>query len=249
MKSKIIMIAMSVILLFTQQTVNNKMEKNKAIVRSLIEQVMNERKTELAKDLISPEYTSPLGAKGPEAFLQPVKPLVAAFPDIEWKIEDMIAEGDKVMVRWKWSGTHKAQFNIYPATDKIFTNDGMAVFELKNEKVIGTNTITDRLGFMQQATYKDRVQFIDKFIVPAAQRNTFFEQMKITREFIKKLPGFLQDEAYEYIDDSGNTVCVTVAHWVNADAVKKAKDAVQAEFKKQGYNAAERFIYREVKEN
>lgn len=263
MKPKIVMIATTIILLCVQQTVNNTMEtsieKNKAVVRSLIEQVMNKRKTELVKELISPDYTSPLGAKGSEAFLQPVKPLIAAFPDIEWKIEDMIAEGDKVLVRWKWQGMHSAQFNNFPATAKTVTNDGMAIFELKNEKVISTNTITDRLGFVQQMTYKDRVQFIDKFTVPSASRQAFYERMRINREFIKKLPGFLEDHAYEHIDDAGNLVCVTIAHWVNMDEVNKAKEAVQAEYRKQGFDPAEmfkrlnisleRFISTEVKEN
>lgn len=154
MKPKIVLIASSIILLLAQQTVNNKMEtvieKNKAIVRNLIEQVMNKRKTELVKELISPEYTGPRGIKGPEAFLDPIKPLIAAFPDIAWKIEDITAEGEQVMVRWKWQGTHKEKFNYFPVTGKTITNDGMAVFTLKNEKVIGTFTITDRLGFLQQ---------------------------------------------------------------------------------------------------
>jgi steroid delta-isomerase-like uncharacterized protein len=73
-----------------------------------------------------------------------------AFPDIAWKIEDMAAEGELVMVRWTWKGTHKEKFNFWAATGKSITNDGMAVFTFKNGKVASTSTLTDRLGFLQQ---------------------------------------------------------------------------------------------------
>jgi steroid delta-isomerase-like uncharacterized protein len=152
MKNKIVMTAMTIILM----TITNKkmetsnIEKNKIVVRTLIEQVMNNRKTELVKQLVSEDYNGPRGLKGADAFLDPVKPLITAFPDIAWKIEDLAAEGDLVMVRWKWQGTHKAKFNFWTATGKSITNDGMAVFTLKNGKITSTSTLTDRLGFLQQ---------------------------------------------------------------------------------------------------
>jgi hypothetical protein len=85
------------------------------------------------------------------------------------------------------------------------------------------------------------VQFIDKFIVPAAAKQAFYERMTINRNFIKTLPGFIRDAAYERTDEEGNLICITIAVWANAEALNKAKEAVQAEYKKQGFNPAEMF--------
>ena len=78
--------------------------------------------------------------------------------------------------------------------------------------------------------------FIDKFIVPAAAVNEFTNRMNINRNFIKKLPGFIKDEAYQRTDEHGNLVCITIAAWENEDALKKAREVVQAEYKKQGFD-------------
>jgi steroid delta-isomerase-like uncharacterized protein len=123
---------------------------NKAIVRQIFEEAFSKKRTELLKELIDDEFEGARGGKGYAAFLEPVKPLLVAFPDIEWKILDIISEENKVMLHWKWQGTHQAQYTKFPPTGKTFTNDGMAVFVLKNGKVISSVIITDRLGFQQQ---------------------------------------------------------------------------------------------------
>jgi len=137
------------------QKTNKKMEtsateKNKATVRYIFEQAFNRKKPELVKDLIDDEYVGARGGKGYEGFLIPVLPLLAAFPDIEWKIEELIGEGDMVMLHFTWKGTHKGQFTKYPATGKTVNSDGMGVYRFKNGKVISSTVSTDRLGFWQQ---------------------------------------------------------------------------------------------------
>jgi len=83
---------------------------------------------------------------------------------------------------------------------------------------------------------KDHVNFIDKFLVPSAAKSEFYERMQMNRSLLKKLPGFLGDEAYEYTDNDGNLICVTIAHWANKEVVAKAKEAVQAEYKREGFD-------------
>jgi heme-degrading monooxygenase HmoA len=78
--------------------------------------------------------------------------------------------------------------------------------------------------------------FIDKFIVPEKAKAEFTERMNINRNFIKKLPGFIEDAAYERTDNQGNMICITIATWENENALAKAKEAVQAEYKKQGFD-------------
>jgi heme-degrading monooxygenase HmoA len=77
---------------------------------------------------------------------------------------------------------------------------------------------------------------IDKFFIPKNARQEFYERANVNRNFIKKLPGFIEDQVYERIDEQENLIVVTVAVWKNADAIKKAKEAVQAEYKKEGFD-------------
>jgi len=226
-------------------------EKNERVIRTLFEQSLNKKDLAMLKDLISDDYIGFQGAKGPKSFEAAVLPLIEAFPDLRYDIEDLFGKEDKVVVRWKLHATHKGQFNSLPPTGKQVTNDGTAIFALKDGKVTRGQLLTDRLGFLQQlgvlpqnpaqiyaeaAAAKSQTNFIDKFFVPAAAKTEFHERMHINRTFIKILPGFLKDEAYEYTDDNGNLTCVTVAHWASKEAMEKAKEAVQAEYKKQGFD-------------
>ena len=81
--------------------------------------------------------------------------------------------------------------------------------------------------------------FIDKFIIPQSGKQEFTERMNFNRNFIKNLPGFLGDAAYEREDGNGNTICITVANWESEDVLNQAKAAVQAEYQRIGFNPAE----------
>ncbi|TPG44336.1 hypothetical protein [Flavobacterium pectinovorum] len=83
--------------------------------------------------------------------------------------------------------------------------------------------------------------FIDKFIVPEKSKQEFLARVNINRNFIKKLNGFVKDEAYERIDEQGNLIFMTIAVWENEAVLKKAKEAVQASYKKEGFDIAEMF--------
>jgi heme-degrading monooxygenase HmoA len=86
-----------------------------------------------------------------------------------------------------------------------------------------------------KSTSSERV-FIDRFVVPQTSKQEFVERMDVNRNFIKNLPGFVEDAAYERLDEQGNLIIVTIATWENEDAIRKAKEAVQAEYKKEGFN-------------
>lgn len=83
--------------------------------------------------------------------------------------------------------------------------------------------------------------FIDKFIVPKNASEEFFSRMGFIRTFLKSLPGYVGEEAYERTNEDGNLVVITIAVWENQDALSKAKEAVQAEYKRVGFNPAEMF--------
>jgi heme-degrading monooxygenase HmoA len=83
---------------------------------------------------------------------------------------------------------------------------------------------------------KDEVDFIDKFIIPAGAIDEFHQRTTISRSFLKTLPGFMADAVYERKDEQGNLICVTIARWANMEAVSKAKEAVQEEYKREGFD-------------
>lgn len=225
-------------------------QKNKEVLAKLYDLALNKNDMTLLPELISADYPGLLGDKGPAAFAKPITGLINAFPGIQWTIEEMIGEGNKIAVRWKLQGTQVAPFNGFAAIGKTVTNEGMAIYEFKDGKIIGAHVLTDRLGFLQQlealpqditqlSGNKEHVYFIDKFYIPSAGKKEFTDRTNINREMIKKLPGFIKDAAYAYTDQEGNLLFITVAEWASMEALKKAKETVQAEYKKQGFDAAE----------
>lgn len=76
---------------------------------------------------------------------------------------------------------------------------------------------------------------IDKFFVPANAKEEFIQRMNYNSEFITKLPGFVKGETFEQTDENGNFICITVNIWEKETFFNKAKEAVQAEFKRIGF--------------
>lgn len=81
--------------------------------------------------------------------------------------------------------------------------------------------------------------FIDKFIIPQNAVEEFMNRMNYNRNFIKNIHGFIKDTIYKRTDEKGNLEIITVAEWKDEPALTKAKEAVQTEYKKIGFDAAE----------
>ena len=94
-------------------------EGNKAVVRRLVEEVWNKGNLDLADDIVDPSYIRhdpswPEEIHGPEGFRQFTKAMRESFFEGQFKVEDMLAEGDQVAVRWSFSGTHIAELMGIP---------------------------------------------------------------------------------------------------------------------------------------
>jgi predicted ester cyclase len=76
--------------------------------------------------------------------------LKAGFPDMHWTIEEQIAQGDKDLSRFEWTGTHNGTFLGVPATHRPVKVWGMVIDRFESGKIKDTRIIMDTLGLMVQ---------------------------------------------------------------------------------------------------
>ncbi len=129
--------------------------ESKDIVRRLYEEVWNKRRFDVVNELISPSHAinDPHlagSAVGPDAYKRVVIQFIAAFPDLQFTVEDYISENDKVVVSWVISGTHKREFRGISATNKKFTLEGITINHVTNGKIMESFLSIDYLGMLQQ---------------------------------------------------------------------------------------------------
>jgi predicted ester cyclase len=127
-------------------------EENKANSRRLTER-LNQGDLTVIDELCAPNHVSHNAQNtthGPEEYKQSFSVLFTAFPDLHFTIEDMIAEGDKVVTRNTIRGTHQGLFRGIPPTGKHVTITGIAVSHWIAGKSDEVWINTDGLGLLQQ---------------------------------------------------------------------------------------------------
>ena len=129
---------------------SDQAQENKRNVGRLFESFSSPGDLSVVDELVGPEYVGAQGDKGPAGFKSVIIGLRTAFPDLHYTIDDVVAEGDQVAVRWHWTGTHKAPFRAFPATGKAVSNTGAGIFRFKDRKIVTAVLETDRLGFLEQ---------------------------------------------------------------------------------------------------
>jgi steroid delta-isomerase-like uncharacterized protein len=133
---------------------NYSMQSNSSIVRGFVEEVLNQGHTDLAGKFFWEDMVeqAPLPGQGPglEGLKEVLCGLRLAFPDMQWSVEEQIAEGDKVLTRFEWTGTHRGAFLGVPATNRPVRVWGMVIDRLENGRIKDTRIIMDTLGLMMQ---------------------------------------------------------------------------------------------------
>src|SRR4051812_42780987 len=113
-------------------------EQNKFLVRRLMEEDISQG-LPIAEEIIHPEFfdhTNPPGMQhGIDGHKAVVELFRGVFPDLEWRIDDLIAEGDKVVARTTMSGTQLGSFFGLPPSGKHVTMTGVHVVRIKDGKV------------------------------------------------------------------------------------------------------------------
>ncbi len=130
-------------------------EQNKASFRRMLEEVFNKGNVSLVDEFLAPDFIEreelppgfPPGREGVKVLVSVFR---SAFPDFKATIDDMIAEGEKVVVRTTWRGTQKGEFMGIPPTGKNVSFGVIDIIRFAGDKGVEHWGIMDSTSLMQQ---------------------------------------------------------------------------------------------------
>jgi len=130
-------------------------EENKALVRRFYEEGWARGNVEFAQEVFAEDYLRhdlrpTAAAPGPQGQQQIAAAFRAAFCDLHWHVDLMLAEGDLVAARWTASGTNTGGWAGQAATGKPATFSGVNIFRIRDGKVAEIWNHRDDLGLAQQ---------------------------------------------------------------------------------------------------
>jgi predicted ester cyclase len=126
-----------------KEETNVSVEENKAVVRREQEELWNH-----TGDLDAAEELFAAGEA--EAAKQGAADFRRGFPDVISTIEDLIAEGDKVVARWRSRATHQGNYMGIPPTGNRIEFTGISFYRIEEGKIALSWTVEDQFGLMQQ---------------------------------------------------------------------------------------------------
>jgi len=128
---------------------------HKLLFGRLYHSVWNERRLEYIDQVIA--QTHALGdptvsgrGVGPHAYRRQVERFLAGLPDLRFHVDDTISEGDKLVVYWTITGTHRGEFLGVPPTNRRVSFSGITINQIANEKILESTVIWDGLGLLKQ---------------------------------------------------------------------------------------------------
>jgi steroid delta-isomerase-like uncharacterized protein len=128
-------------------------DQNKTIARKVFEDIQSQGNLDVVDQIVASDYVGhafPEDFYGPEGVKQFTLMLRTAFPNVQLKVEDQIAEGDKVMTRWTAQGTHQGDFMGVPATGNQIMISGVTIFRMAGGKLFEGWNHPDLLSLFQQ---------------------------------------------------------------------------------------------------
>jgi len=129
-------------------------DENKQLFRRFIEEVANQGKIAVVDELVTADMIEheeiPGIPRNREGVKQAFTLFRTAFPDLQVTIEDLIAEGDQVVGRETWRGTHRGAFMEIPPTGKQVEFAAIDIVRIANGKMVEHWGQTDMLGMLQQ---------------------------------------------------------------------------------------------------
>jgi steroid delta-isomerase-like uncharacterized protein len=130
-------------------------EQNKALVRQMVQEVFNRGNVRLAIEFLAPDFVEreelPAGIpRDCEGVKLLTTLLRSAFPDFKATLEDIVAEGDRVVIRQTWSGTHQGEFMGVPPTGRTVSFGVIDILRVAGGKCQEHWGQMDTMALMQQ---------------------------------------------------------------------------------------------------
>ena len=126
---------------------------NEALVRRFFEEFCNQRRGELAEEIVAADYVShgPQAppALGPDEVRERVR-LYQESIEGHWAVEEIFSTGDRVVARWTGSGTHRGELMGIEPTGRPISVDAISIFRVTDGKIAEEWTVWDALGLLQQ---------------------------------------------------------------------------------------------------
>jgi steroid delta-isomerase-like uncharacterized protein len=128
--------------------------ENKKVIAAFVGDVINQGRLDRADYLVALDFVEldplPGQQQGREGLKDVIGGMRAAFPDLRWVLDEVVAEGDKVVSRFTWTRTHRATFLGIPPTGRKVTVKGVVIDRLAEGKMADSRILMDSLGLMQQ---------------------------------------------------------------------------------------------------
>lgn len=129
-------------------------EENKKFMNSFIEKVINKKNLDAANDIVSENFIEHVPFPGQEPGREGLKfalnSMFTGFPDMKWTVHEQIAEGEKVVTRFTWTGTHQGEFMGIPPTNKSVEVWGVVIDVVRDGLFSESRIIMDSIGLLQQ---------------------------------------------------------------------------------------------------
>jgi len=130
------------------------LEENKQLCRDYFDAFLR-RDVEWMDRHVAPEFVRhdpglPFEVRGPEGVAQLHDALLPAFPDMELPLHDLVAEGEKVLVRLTIHATHTGPFGELEATGRRIEVPVLDLFQIRDERFVEHWALLDNLGMMRQ---------------------------------------------------------------------------------------------------
>jgi steroid delta-isomerase-like uncharacterized protein len=128
---------------------------NKNVFLRILDEGFNQGHAEIADELVANDFIDHAAApgvptQGPASLKGTMAMFHAAFPDVRATIDDVVAEGDRVVVRTHWHGTHRGDFFGIPPTGKAFDLTAIDILRVVDGKAVEHWGNEDDLGMLQQ---------------------------------------------------------------------------------------------------
>ena len=129
-------------------------EANKRVMLRFTE-FINSASEKLAEELIAPNAVFHVPGRaepvrGPAGYLEIIAMMRSGFPDVQWRLEETIVEGDRVAARFTMSGTHEGAFFGVPPTGRAIKVQAMNFYRLSGGKFVEERGQPDLLSLLQQ---------------------------------------------------------------------------------------------------